>query len=199
MKIEAVILDMDGTIWDGPIDWLEVRSAIGLPKNGKPILAHLDELAPDERARGFRILHSYEEHGVKNGKLMPGAQELLRFLKDRRIRCALVSNNSRRNVQRVIELHDLRFDLVISRDDGVYKPSPEPLLRALRGLEVEAREAIAIGDAHLDLLAAHYAGIDEIVLVATKEWMLPLIPDNVGFRKVADLYEAQSAIAELLT
>jgi len=198
MRIRAALFDMDGTIWNSPVDWLEVRRAIGLPRDGRPILQHLAELPSKERARGVRILHRYEAYGVKNGTLIPGTCELLRFLQDSQVKCALVSNNSRRSVEGVLARHDLPFDLVISRDDGAFKPDPEPFLTALQQLNVSPEEALVIGDAHLDLLAAHRAGIKEIILVATKEWMRPLLPSDIYFHRADNLFEVQAIVTSLL-
>jgi len=198
MTICAALLDLDGTIWDAPIDWPRLRREIGLPLDSRPILHHLKEMTPKARNRGLSILEEHEALGVANGALIPGTHELLRFLKARQIKCALVSNNSRQSVQAVLGRHGLTFDAVLTRDDGVFKPDPEAFLAALKQLEMTPDQAIVIGDTHLDLLAAHRAGITDVVLVATKEWMKPLLPEDIFYHKAADLFEVQAIIARLL-
>ncbi len=42
------------------------------------------------------ILRRHEAHGVEKGVLVPGARGFLRQLKGAGIKCALVSNNSRK-------------------------------------------------------------------------------------------------------
>ena len=199
MTIRAALFDMDGTIWDAPIDWPRLRQEIGLPLDSRPILHHLKDMPPNERDRGLSILEEHEALGVANGELIPGTHELLRFLKDRRIKCALVSNNSRKSVDAVLTRHGLSFDVVMTRDDGAFKPDPEAFLAALRELEVTPDQAIVVGDTHLDLLAAHRARIEEIILVGTKEWMKPLLPEDVFYHKAADLFEVRAIIARFLT
>ncbi len=198
MAIRAALFDMDGTIWDAPIDWPRLRHEIGLPLDDRPILHHLKEMPPTEQDRGRKILEKHEALGVANGALIPGTHELLSFLKARQIKCALVSNNSRKSVQAVLSRHDLAFDTVLTRDDGVFKPNPEAFLAALKQLEVTPDQAIVIGDTHLDLLAAHRAGITDVVLVGTKEWIQPLLPEDIFYHKTADLFEVQAIIVQLL-
>ncbi len=198
MTIRAALLDLDGTIWDAPIDWPRLRREIGLPLDSRPILHHLKEMPPKARNRGLSILEKHEALGVSNGALIPGAHELLRFLKARQIKCALVSNNSRQNVQSVLGLHDLAFEAVLTRDDGVFKPDPEAFLAALKQLEVTPDQAIVIGDTHLDLLAAHSAGIKEVILVGTKPWMRELLPPDVPYHRAQDLFEVKAIVTQLL-
>lgn len=198
MAIRAVLLDMDGTIWDAPIDWPRLRQEIGLPLDSRPVLHHLKDMPRQEQDRGREILERHEAVGVANGELIPGTHELLSFLEIRQIKCALVSNNSRRSVQAVLGQHNLDFDAVMTRDDGAFKPDPKAFLAALRQLRARPDEAVVVGDTHLDLLAAHRTGITDVVLVGTKEWMKPLLPENIFYHKAADLFEVQAIIAQFL-
>ena len=198
MAIRAVLFDMDGTIWDASIDWLAVRREIDLPVDGRPIYAQLMDLPLQERTRGIRILERYETQGVENGKLVPGTEELLRCLHNAHVKCALVTNNSRRSVECVLARNPLSLDVVLSRDDGALKPDPQAFLSALEQLDVRPDEAIAIGDAHLDLIASDRAGIAQFILVGSKPWTSELLPDGVPHHKAVDLVEARAIIEQLL-
>jgi len=198
MAIRVALFDMDGTIWNAPIDWPRLRQEIGLPLDSRPILHHLKEMPRHEQDRGRRILERHEACGVANGELIPGTHELLRLLKTRQIKCALVSNNSRRSVDAVLTRHGLPFDAVMTRDDGVFKPYPEAFLAALQQLRARPDEAVVVGDTHLDLLAAHRAQIEEIILVGTKGWAKALLPEDVLYHDAADLFEVRAIIIRLL-
>lgn len=198
MNIRAVLFDMDGTIWDAPIDWLAIRSEIDLPVDGRPIYTQLMEMTEQKRARGMQILERYEKFGAQNGTLIDGAEELLSYLLDANIKCALVTNNTRRSVEYVLARHPLSFDLVLSRDDGPLKPDPNMFLLALKKLDVIPDETVAIGDAHLDLIASHKAGIKQFILVGSKPWMRELLPEGMPHHKAANLMEARTIIARLL-
>jgi len=198
MTIRAVLFDMDGTIWDAPIDWLAVRREIDVPVDGRPIYMQLMEMPLEERSRGIRILERHEALGAENGTLAPGTEELLQCLRDAHVKCALVTNNSRRSVEHVLERNPLSFDVVLSRDDGALKPDPQAFLSALERLDVRPDEAIAIGDAHLDLIASDRAGIAEFILVGNRPWVSDLLPAGVPHHRAVDLVEARAIVTRLL-
>ena len=198
MTIRAALFDMDGTIWDAPIDWLAVRREIDLPVDGRPIYAQLMELPQPERERGIEILERYEALGAKNGNLVSGTKELLAYLHDAQIRCALVTNNSRKSVKRVLEGNHLTFDIVLSRDDGALKPDPQAFTSALEKLDVSPDEAIALGDTHLDLIASDKAGIAQFILVGDSHWIRDRLPAGIPHHRAADLVEARGIITRLL-
>lgn len=52
--------------------------------------------------------------------------------------------------------------LATERDTATHKPSPEPLLYALRQLEMDAADAVYVGDAVVDMQAARAAGVRSI-------------------------------------
>lgn len=52
--------------------------------------------------------------------------------------------------------------LATEEDTAAHKPSPEPLLFALRRLQSDADDAVYVGDAVVDLQAAHAAGVRAI-------------------------------------
>lgn len=189
---------MDGTIFDSKIDLVSVRQELGLPRDGRGILDQILELSPAARARGMAALLDAEARGASSGDLIPGARELVATLQTRGVRCALVTNNSRASVEVMLARFPLPFDLVLSRDDGSTKPSPALFLAALARFEIGPDRAISIGDAHLDLLAAHAAGVAEILLVRPPQWVLAFVPDEIPHRRAADLFEARAIVEELL-
>jgi len=198
MAIRAALFDMDGTIYDSGIDWRRLRREIDLPSDGRPILEQLAD-APDEvRNRGTRLLHEAEALGASDGALIEGTEELLAMLHRRGIPCALITNNSRRSVETVLSKHELRFDVVFSRDDGPSKPAPDLFLAALARLGVPPADALVIGDAHLDAIAASAAGIPRVVLVGTPEWMKEHLPKGLNHHEADDLYETREIVSRIL-
>lgn len=197
MQIRAVLFDMDGTIYDSRIDWRALRGEIGLPYDGRPILQQLEEAPEPLRQRGFEALHRAEREGTENGDLLPGATELVALLRSQGVHCALITNNSRPNAEKVLSGHPIPFDLVLTRDDGAAKPDPWIFEQALRKLDVAAAEAVAIGDAHLDVIAAAHAGIRHIIAVAMPEWMAAHVPREIPYRTVGDLHEARGVLSEI--
>ncbi|MBC7099893.1 HAD-IA family hydrolase, partial [Candidatus Bipolaricaulota bacterium] len=129
----------------------------------------------------------------------PGALELLEFLRARGVRCVLVTNNSRESAKEVLRAHPLSFDLVWTREDGAMKPSPEAFLGPLRTLGIPPEEAAVVGDSHLDLLAAHNAGIKRVMLVKPSAWMRPFFPEGAKFQEAEDLAQVRAWLSSLLS
>jgi phosphoserine phosphatase len=42
--IRAVLFDLDGTLWENPVRWDELRRELGLPPDGLPIYWHISRL-----------------------------------------------------------------------------------------------------------------------------------------------------------
>ena len=80
------------------------------------------------------------------------------------------------------------------RSNGVVRRG----LEALRRLDVEAHEALVVGDAHLDLIGAEAAGIPNTILIGTPDWMRVHIPPDMEYTSVETLREAMGHIRELL-
>lgn len=195
--LRAVLFDMDGTVFDSHLDWIELRRAMGLVPDGRPILAQLEGASEGERSRCLAILREAEREGAERGEIVPGTLELLAALREYGVACALVTNNSRRSVETVLARHPMPFDLVMSRDDGAMKPDARALLLPLERLGVPPQDAMAIGDAHLDALAAHGAGVANILLVHLPDWMRSHIPPDVPYREARDLFEAREIVLSL--
>ncbi|MEW5826553.1 MAG: HAD-IA family hydrolase [Candidatus Bipolaricaulota bacterium] len=198
MRLRAAMLDMDGTIFDARVDFLPVREEFGLPRDGRGILEQILDLAPAQRDRGLQALVAVEEQGAACGDLMPGAVELVDTLRECGVLTALITNNSRASVETFLARFPLGFDLTLSRDDGPTKPSPFLMREALARFRVASDQAVALGDAHLDLLAAQAAGIPEIVLVNPAPWILEFVPKDLRYRPAANLRDALAQIRALL-
>jgi pyrophosphatase PpaX len=55
------------------------------------------------------------------------------------------------------------FEIIVTMEDSPrHKPAPDPLLVAAQKLGIEPGEAIYVGDADVDMQAAHAAGMSRI-------------------------------------
>lgn len=198
MVIQAALLDMDGTIWDNPVDWAQVRAWMGIPPGPEPILHRLRKLPPRERAEKERVLREAESQGATRGRLAAGAVELLHWLRGKGILTVLVTNNSRASLQAVLTRHPLPLDKVFTREDIPLKPDPGAFRVPLQWLRVSPKEACVVGDSHMDLIAASRAGVAEVVLVSPRDWMRPFFPPGAHFHEVSDLFEAREILSRLI-
>ncbi len=163
MCLKAILFDMDGTIVDVPYDWKRIKQDMGT--GGEPILSHISTLPPSEKKKKWRILETYEDQATAKAVLKKGIAEFLDFLSKNHVQTALVTNNSRKNVSLLLERFQLRFNLVLSRESGLWKPSGAPLRAAMRKLNLKPFHCCVIGDSFFDVLAARDAGINRVFIL----------------------------------
>ena len=99
-------------------------------------------------------------------KMKEGMEKFLAFLKKKNVKTALVTNNSRKNLDFLLKKFRLSFDCLLSREAGLWKPSGAPFLFVLQKLGIGKMESCVIGDSHFDVKAAAEAGIIKIFLLA---------------------------------
>jgi len=160
-----VIFDLDGTLLASPLDFDAIRAEIGLPKD-HPILEAMEHLTPSERTRAERIVDRHETEAVRASRLLPGALDLLAWLRERGVTVALLTRNSRASVEAAAQKHGLRFDAAITREDHEPKPSPGGVLHLMETFGAGPDETIVVGDYRFDVEAGAAAGARTIAVVA---------------------------------
>lgn len=173
----AILFDMDGTLTRERIDWSALRSELNIPAH-QGFLEALEKMDPDQRSRVQQILHHHEHQAALRSELNDGCKELLSWLDARGIARALITRNTRASVRTIFDLHGLHFDVTITREDGVYKPDPTPLLRACQKLKVSTDQVWMVGDWKYDIEAANAARITGIWLSYGRERTFEAIPDH---------------------
>ncbi|MGL4674067.1 MAG: HAD family hydrolase, partial [Wohlfahrtiimonas sp.] len=78
------------------------------------------------------------------------------------------------------------FDVIMAGQDGAHKPAPDLLLKALQALNIEAKDAVMIGDSLDDREAARSANID---MIGVSFGYRPLSENDVPYL-MDDLQEA---------
>jgi HAD superfamily hydrolase (TIGR01509 family) len=161
--IRAVIFDMDGTLVDSTYDWPAIRRRLGV--TGASIIDDLNGLAEPDRSRKWAELEEIEKIATDNARLHEGANEVLELFSVHGLSTALVTNNSSANTRRLLARFGLRFDVVLTRDSGLWKPSGAPIKEAVTQLGVTPADCIGVGDSRYDVLAAREAGLAAVCLV----------------------------------
>jgi HAD superfamily hydrolase (TIGR01549 family) len=162
-KLKGAIFDMDGTLVDAPYDWKKIKEELNT--QGKPILTHIHGLGEPEKTRKWKQLENFEKEATKKAVLKEGIPEFLALLKERGLKVALVTNNSRENVLYLLHKFKLAFDLVLSRERGLWKPSGAPFKAVLKELKLKKEECCVIGDTFFDIAAAKDVGIVNIFIL----------------------------------
>ena len=153
----GLLFDMDGTITEPMLDFAAIKAEMGIGE--RPILEALAEMTADARKTAEAILLRHEEYAAAQSTLNAGCHALLDWADRQQLRTALITRNSRASADAVLAKHQLRFDCVLSREFGAFKPNPAPLLEACRCLSLRPADCWMIGDGQHDLDAAVAAGI----------------------------------------
>jgi phosphoglycolate phosphatase len=179
-NIGAVLFDFDGTLVHLNIDFGRMRAEVkallpqyGLSMEGRSALYVLEliedavrelEAEDEERARSFQregeaAIVAIELKAAAEAQVYPEVPELLRRLRERGIRVAIVTRNCRAAVDRILAENPLVYDMLLTRDEvTAVKPDPEHLLTALRLLDVEPQRTLMVGDHPMDVQVGRAVG-----------------------------------------
>ncbi|MEW2047457.1 HAD family hydrolase [Streptomyces sp. NPDC051445] len=176
--LEAVLLDMDGTLVDTEGFWWDVEVEIfaGLGHTLDDSWRHVVVGGPMTRSAGFLIEatgadidladlavllnQGFEDRIARALPLMPGAARLLAELAEHEVPTALVSASHRRIIDRVLaSLGAENFRLSVAGDEVARtKPYPDPYLFAAAGLGVDPVRCAVIEDTATGVASAEAAG-----------------------------------------
>jgi HAD superfamily hydrolase (TIGR01509 family) len=162
-NIKAILFDMDGTLTAPNIDWLELRSRVGVPE-GTGIMEYIYALSETEAQHADIIVREVEFASAQKAIANDGLTELFTALDDKPWKRALITNNHREAMQHVVGAFNLRFDLLLSREDAQLKPAPDLILLALQQFGITAKQAVFVGDGRYDRAASAAAGVRYIHL-----------------------------------
>lgn len=207
---KAVLWDMDGTLIDSEPHWLRSESELAAVHNaewseedGKDLVG----LSLKESSKIFKdklgLSISSEEiietltasvsAGLEKEIIWrPGAKELLKELRRKGVKTALVTMSLRSMALQVVNAIDFKaFDVVVAGDDVVHgKPHAEPYLKAAQLLGVDPSECVAFEDSISGILSAEAAGtkavgIPNVLRIPKIEGRI--LWDTLEGKKLADL------------
>jgi HAD superfamily hydrolase (TIGR01549 family) len=183
-KVDTVVLDVDGTLIDSnyhhALAWWEGfrESGHGVPawRIHRAVGMGGDRLVTEvagrdvETSDGDRIRSSWEKHYdemLDRVQTLPGAQDLLRALRERGFRVALASSGIPRHTRHAVEVlgaEETTDTTTTSEDAEDSKPDPELLQVALD--RVNGDRAVLVGDSVWDVRSGGEAGIPVIGLLS---------------------------------
>ena len=183
---KKVVFDMDGVIFDserGCLNiWKELAEENGLKDMEKVFIRCIGttvvstrKILKDAYGEDFDVEYFQKEASVRfhekydDGRLpmLPGAKEVLEYLKDNGYIVGLASSTREATVKQQLTDAGLigYFDHITCGDMlKVSKPEPDIYLLACKNLNVLPKEAIAIEDSYNGIRSAHRAGMLPIMV-----------------------------------
>jgi HAD superfamily hydrolase (TIGR01549 family) len=178
-NIRGLIFDLDGTLVDSQLDFDLMRREMELPPG--PILESIAALPPDHAERCHLILRKHEVLGAERATLLPGVTQLLNLALEREIPVGIVTRNSREISEGVLGRLRIKYDILLTRDDGPIKPDPWAVRHICETWNVPARQVVMIGDYQFDVLSGREAGARTVLLTN------PIPPHEYPNHEQADL------------
>lgn len=185
-RYRLVIFDWDGTLMDSseyiahcvqaaakdldlPVPPVtRVKEGIGLGYE-----AHLRQLFPEHMdtldIQHFNTRYQYHFHQADPftlPTLFPGAEGMLRELKERGYLLAVATGMQSHNLETILAKLQLqsRFDVTRCADQTCSKPHPQMLKEILSVLSISAHDALMVGDTVFDMCMAKNAGVDRLAV-----------------------------------
>jgi HAD superfamily hydrolase (TIGR01509 family) len=184
-KAQAVVFDMDGLIFNTEALYRDAAMAAATEcGHDIPLAFYLSTIGTPLEATRSVFTARYGEgfdfdffwtnakaRFYQMAKLQlcpkPGVLDLLDFLDEAGLPCAIATSSRHEEVQHHLGLHALteRFGTIIAHGDYARgKPDPEPFLKAAERLGVEPQLCVALEDSYHGVRAASGAGMMTIMV-----------------------------------
>lgn len=184
-KVNAVLLDIDGTLIDSndaharawvdvgrefghDIDFAHVRRLIGM--GGDKVLPEVAGIE-EETDEGQRIKERrgeiFRDRYLPTLKAFPHARELLQRFRDDGYMLVVATSASKDDMDALLDqagIQDLIEEKASSSDAEESKPDPDIVQAALKSADAKPAEALMLGDTPYDVLASGRAGVRCVAL-----------------------------------
>mmetsp|Transcript_44275 Transcript_44275/g.88870 ORF Transcript_44275/g.88870 Transcript_44275/m.88870 type:complete len:257 (+) Transcript_44275:3-773(+) len=161
--LRGVVFDLDGTLTkEGSLDFDEMYRRAGKPPAEKNILAWVETLPLDEKAKAEKAIREVEREGYQRQELTTNCKAMLEQLRKRPLKLAILTRNSDEGVQIFLDMFGLHntFAATFSRDWklGRAKPHPDALLHVAEEWSLAPQQIMMVGDWKDDIEAGLAAG-----------------------------------------
>ena len=186
--MKALIFDLDGTLVDSVyahvLAWQLAFAEAGMPIDGwrlhrrmgmsgglfkRAVMRELGRTIVMPRLKALDKRHGelFREF-LPKPRPLPGAVELLRFLRRNKIVHGIATSNQRPHINPSLKALVVTKDTVVVERGDVARVKPEPdlFLECQERLGVEVKDCYVVGDAVWDLMAARRAGMLSVGLLS---------------------------------
>jgi HAD superfamily hydrolase (TIGR01549 family) len=185
--VKALIFDLDGTLVDSvyphTLAWQQSLSQAGIDCPAWAIHRRIGmsgellvkAVAREQhrrlnqhqiRALSERHARLFHKHAA-DCRALPGALELLRYLRTANIAHGIATSGRRAEIKRSLKTLSLHRDAIVIDGDMVaeVKPEPDLFLACQQALQVKRDQCVVVGDAVWDIHAARRSGILSVALL----------------------------------
>ena len=215
-KVELVIFDMDGLIFDTErlsyLSWVEAAKKFEINFDNNTfykllgtnhdsirntlIAKYGDRINVDDYMKEKRKINlSLIKDGAEK---KPGLEELLRYLTNNKIKKAVATSSNREIALGLLEKADVLryFDYVLCGDEvRKSKPDPEVFLNVAKKLEVNPKNCLVLEDSEAGVIAASRGKIRVIMIPDVKEPEKEI--EELVYKKLGNLKEVIDVIENL--
>ena len=222
--LKAVIFDMDGVLYDSmpahDVSWRETMDEIGLKyvpnefylQEGRLGKSTIDTIFQRNLGRNStseeedkiyaRKSELFQEYN--HGEIMPGATEVLEYVRDKGLTPILVTGSGQPTLLNRLDNHfpgAFTPETMVTAFNVTHgKPHPEPFLRGLeKGGNLKPNQAIVIENAPLGIEAAVKAGIFTLAVNTgpLDDTVLTDAGAAMVFKSMSDLLKAMPEVLEI--
>ena len=143
-KYEAIIFDLDGTLYDTSIVDPLLRQ-----------LRQVKRMSPE-----YHQIWRDIDKTIDGYKEYDGMAEVLQFVRENNVKAVLVTGAVKRRTNKLKRFNLPLMGMVSRFDVSHKKPHPAPMFRALEMLGCDASKVLSIGNQIIDLQSSKGAGID---------------------------------------
>ncbi len=212
LPMKAMIFDLDGTLVDSVyahvLAWQRAFAEAGIPIDGwrlhrrmgmsgglfkRAVMRELGRTISMPKLQALDKRHGeLFRQFLPQPRPLPGAVELLRFLRQQNIIHGIATSNQRPHINSSLKVLGVTSQTVVVERGDVARAKPEPdlFLECQERLGAEQKDCYVIGDAVWDLMAARRAGMLSIGLLSGGYGEDELIRAGAFrvFRDTADLH-----------
>ncbi len=208
-KKRMIVFDLDGTIIDS---YKPIMNSLKMVLNemevpppsdtalkeliGIPLIRIMERfLGPEKAKKGVELFRNFYEVQYRNGThVIRGVRPVLKSLKEKYYKLALISNKHHRFVEEILKWKKLSgfFDFYAGESDGIPpKPDPTLLNLTLKNQKVNTDETIYVGDTSTDYETASKLGIEFVAISTGSEDVVKLysLRPHSLIRKLSELLQ----------
>lgn len=156
MNYKGLIFDMDGTLTVPAIDFISVRRELGILEGD--LVPIIEAWEPARRDWAWQLIEKYEDDVRSKTELQLGVHDALAKFRNAGIKLGILTRNSQLGVDAFLEIIDIEFDAILTREHTHIKPAPEPVWHITQSWEMAAGETMVIGDYIHDIECGRAAG-----------------------------------------